>query len=90
MHDWTDEYPWTEDEVLMWVSVYLFSREGPGASVRIYYESMHPDKTYGENISRWDLITSYIPRVPLALSPPPTARTILRISVAASASGFTP
>ncbi|KAL1950123.1 hypothetical protein VTO73DRAFT_5246 [Trametes versicolor] len=35
---WTDEYPWTDDEVLEWVSIYWFSRAGPAASVRIYYE----------------------------------------------------
>ncbi|KZT67066.1 alpha/beta-hydrolase [Daedalea quercina L-15889] len=36
--NWTDSYPWTDDEVLTWISVYWFSREGPAASVRIYYE----------------------------------------------------
>ncbi|KAJ2933386.1 hypothetical protein H1R20_g3717, partial [Candolleomyces eurysporus] len=36
--NWTDEYPWTEDEVLTWVSIYWFSRAGPAASIRIYYE----------------------------------------------------
>ncbi|KAI9436108.1 Alpha/Beta hydrolase protein [Lactarius psammicola] len=35
---WTDAYPWTDDEVLTWVSIYWFSRAGPAASVRIYYE----------------------------------------------------
>ncbi|KAH9945052.1 alpha/beta-hydrolase [Epithele typhae] len=35
---WTDEYPWTDDEVLRWISIYYFSRAGPAASVRIYYE----------------------------------------------------
>jgi len=36
---WTDGYPWTDDEVLSWVSMYWFSRAGPAASVRIYYET---------------------------------------------------
>ncbi|CAL1713467.1 unnamed protein product [Somion occarium] len=36
--NWTDNYPWTDDEVLTWVSIYWFSRAGPAASVRIYYE----------------------------------------------------
>ncbi|KAH9855170.1 alpha/beta-hydrolase [Lenzites betulinus] len=31
-------YPWTEDEVLEWISIYWFSRAGPGAPARIYYE----------------------------------------------------
>ncbi|KAL4798898.1 Alpha/Beta hydrolase protein [Aspergillus venezuelensis] len=39
LHLWTDKYPWTDDEILTWVSIYLFSRGGPAASVRIYYES---------------------------------------------------
>ncbi|KAL1950156.1 hypothetical protein VTO73DRAFT_5279 [Trametes versicolor] len=35
---WTDKYPWTDDEVLEWISVYWFSKQGPAASIRIYYE----------------------------------------------------
>ncbi|KAI1794408.1 epoxide hydrolase [Ganoderma leucocontextum] len=35
---WTDKYPWTDDEVLEWISIYWFSRAGPAASTRIYYE----------------------------------------------------
>lgn len=55
MRNWTDDYPWTDDEskqlvdmkvclyahnlaVLTWVTLYWFSRAGPAASVRIYYE----------------------------------------------------
>ena len=40
--DWSDDYPWTEDEVCLWVSVYVFSRAGPEASTYIYYEALHP------------------------------------------------
>lgn len=29
-----------DDEVLTWVSVYMFSKAGPAASLRIYYESV--------------------------------------------------
>ncbi|KAJ7062219.1 Alpha/Beta hydrolase protein [Mycena amicta] len=36
--DWTDNYPWEDDEVLTWISSYYFSRAGPAASIRIYYE----------------------------------------------------
>ncbi|KAI5895058.1 alpha/beta-hydrolase [Schizophyllum commune H4-8] len=36
---WTHNYPWTDDEVLTWISIYWFSRAGPTASFRIYYES---------------------------------------------------
>jgi len=42
---WTDNYAWEDDEVLTWISIYWFSRAGPAASVRIYYEVMkaYPD-----------------------------------------------
>ncbi|KAF2993607.1 hypothetical protein E8E13_001566 [Curvularia kusanoi] len=39
--DWTDSYPWTDDEILTWVSIYWFSTSGPNAHVRIYYEAQH-------------------------------------------------
>lgn len=45
LHDWTDDYPWTDDEILEWVSIYWFSTAGPAASLRIYYEAMHVSKT---------------------------------------------
>ncbi|KAK7999028.1 alpha/beta-hydrolase [Apiospora marii] len=38
LHDWTDDYAWTDDEILTWISIYWFSTAGPAASVRIYYE----------------------------------------------------
>jgi hypothetical protein len=41
LHDWTDNYPWTEDEVLTWVGIYYFSRAGPDASTFIYREASH-------------------------------------------------
>ncbi|GIZ49055.1 hypothetical protein CKM354_001209500 [Cercospora kikuchii] len=66
LHDWTDSYPWTDDEVCTWISIYAFSREGPSASTRIYYESAHP---VGEGaVSRMDVINMYIPNIPLALA----------------------
>ncbi|EEB90663.1 hypothetical protein MPER_11099 [Moniliophthora perniciosa FA553] len=37
--NWTDGYPWSDDEILTWVSLYYFSRAGPAASLRIYYEA---------------------------------------------------
>ncbi|KAF3226471.1 hypothetical protein TWF191_004733 [Orbilia oligospora] len=39
LQDWTDNYPWTDDEILTWVSIYWFSTSGPTASLRLYYES---------------------------------------------------
>jgi pimeloyl-ACP methyl ester carboxylesterase len=39
--DWSDEYPWTDDEVCLWVSVYVLSRAGPDAASYLYYEALH-------------------------------------------------
>jgi hypothetical protein len=36
--DWSDQYPWTDDEILTWVSIYWFARAGPAAAIRIYHE----------------------------------------------------
>lgn len=41
LHLWTDDYPWTDDEILSWVSIYAFSRAGPAASLRIYHQTLH-------------------------------------------------
>ncbi|KAJ5774829.1 Alpha/Beta hydrolase protein [Penicillium paradoxum] len=49
LHDWSDNYPWTEEEVCTWISIYWFSTAGPGASLRIYYESTHDWKNSGPN-----------------------------------------
>lgn len=73
LHDWTDNYPWTDDEVLTWVSIYQFSRAGPGAAHRIYYEVQHTtESTQGEGIhgktfSRKDA-GKYIPHVKLGMT----------------------
>ncbi|TLD21962.1 hypothetical protein PspLS_08260 [Pyricularia sp. CBS 133598] len=45
LHDWTDSYPFTDYEVCKWVSIYWFSRAGPAASVRIYYEFSHETRS---------------------------------------------
>ncbi|KAI1434650.1 microsomal epoxide hydrolase [Xylaria sp. CBS 124048] len=39
--DWTDKYPWTDDEVCTWVSIYWFSTAGPRAAHQLYYELAH-------------------------------------------------
>jgi len=36
--EWTDGYAWDDDGVLMWISIYYFSRTGSAASLRICYE----------------------------------------------------
>jgi len=62
LHDWTDGYPWTDDEVLTWVSIYWFSTAGPAASSRIYYEVVH-DKLKTSNAAK-----SWIPDVKLGVA----------------------
>lgn len=41
LHDWADDYPWTDDEICTWVSIYWFSTAGPATACRIYYEMIH-------------------------------------------------
>ncbi|KAJ7693074.1 hypothetical protein B0H17DRAFT_1280350, partial [Mycena rosella] len=41
---WTDEYPWVDDEVLTWMSIYWFLRAGPAASLRIYCDVEQEDR----------------------------------------------
>ena len=62
LHDWTDAYPWTSDEILTWVSIYLFSAAGPAASLRIYYEASHDNKLGRARTEQ------YIPHVKLGLA----------------------
>ncbi|KAI1384555.1 alpha/beta-hydrolase [Hypoxylon trugodes] len=68
LRDWTDDYPWTDEEVLTWVSVYAFSVAGADASSRIYYEETHRGASgadMGEAV-RWNggvpLGISYFPK----------------------------
>ncbi|TEB24606.1 alpha/beta-hydrolase, partial [Coprinellus micaceus] len=44
--NWTDSYPWEDDEVLTWISIFWFSKAGPAASLRIYYEHRAVGWTY--------------------------------------------
>jgi hypothetical protein len=64
LRDWTDGYPWTDDEILTWVGVYAFSRAGPDASLRIYYERSHP----ADPARMARAITGWVPRVRWGLS----------------------
>lgn len=41
LHDWSDNYNWTDDEILTWVSIYYFSTPGPEASSNVYYTFEH-------------------------------------------------
>ncbi len=65
LHDWTDKYSWTDDEILTWVSIYWFSTAGPAASVRIYYEATHPLPQ--ATMSTFTL-REWVPRVKLGLA----------------------
>ncbi|KAG6354055.1 hypothetical protein INS49_005026 [Diaporthe citri] len=60
LHDWTDSYAWTDDEVLTWISIYAFSTAGPDSSVRIYYEAKKKEALSPGY--------SYFAKVPLGLS----------------------
>ncbi|KAI1337911.1 alpha/beta-hydrolase [Xylariaceae sp. FL0016] len=78
LHDWTDGYPWTDDEVCTWVSIYWFSTAGPAASVRIYYEIAHNVDAREGKIDR-ERLRSWSPGVllgfshfPMDLSPRPS------------------
>ena len=63
LHDWTDGYPWTEEEVLQWVCIYYFSTPGPNATQHIYYESNHtPDPKAGVEYSSVPLGVSRFPK----------------------------
>ncbi|KAK4185301.1 alpha/beta-hydrolase [Podospora australis] len=76
LHDWTDDYPWTDDEILTWTSIYWFSEAGPEASVRIYYETTHPsDKRLLEYTSGVKLGLSTFPK-DLIVSPKLYGRTL--------------
>ncbi|EKM49131.1 uncharacterized protein PHACADRAFT_167305 [Phanerochaete carnosa HHB-10118-sp] len=64
---WTDNYPWTEDEVLTWIHIYAFSQaqstSSAATSIRIYYEALHAQdfKTLADP-------TYYNDKVPLGIS----------------------
>lgn len=74
LHDWTDGYPWTDEEILTWISIYQFSTAGAHASVRIYYEAMHAP---GKVIKTRDDVSHWIPRVKLGLAFFPKELTVL-------------
>jgi pimeloyl-ACP methyl ester carboxylesterase len=53
---WTDDYPWTDDEILTWVSIYYFSVAGPSAASFIYFES----RASNEDTDNMEKLQSYI------------------------------
>ncbi|KIJ65505.1 hypothetical protein HYDPIDRAFT_110600 [Hydnomerulius pinastri MD-312] len=60
LHNWTDNYPWNDDEVLTWVSIYWFSRAGPTASLRIYFELTNSKETSD--------VGGLFPKIPMGVS----------------------
>lgn len=63
LHDWSDAYPWTDEEILTWISLYAFSTAGPAASAMIYYDVQSPEARVES-----DVALEYNGRVPLGLS----------------------
>lgn len=72
LHDWTDDYPWTDDEILVWVSIYIFSRAGAWAPSRTYYEHIHDKEKIGRKVNGWvpDVLLG-VARFPKELTLPP-------------------
>ncbi|KAH8673754.1 Alpha/Beta hydrolase protein [Xylariales sp. PMI_506] len=67
LHDWSDSYPWTDDEICTWISIYWFSTAGPAASLRIYYETQHNADNRPNKFDR-DMMRSWSPGVKLGFS----------------------
>lgn len=64
LHDWTDNYPWTDQELITFASVYYFSTAGPAAPQRIYYEVGHEkDQKY-----TYQAMFEWMPQVKLGLA----------------------
>ncbi|KAI1194768.1 microsomal epoxide hydrolase [Nemania serpens] len=77
LHDWSDNYPWTDDEVCTWVSIYWFSTAGPTASTRIYYERQHSSSSEQANRLRQPDPRAYSPGVKIGYSHFPMDLAIL-------------
>ncbi|KAK6386221.1 hypothetical protein LTS17_001796 [Exophiala oligosperma] len=77
LHDWTDSYPWTEDEVCTWVSIYWFSTAGPAANMRIYYEATHAWGDSSSKVTRQGLVGYIGGGVKLGLSHSPKELRVL-------------
>ncbi|QDS69134.1 hypothetical protein FKW77_010402 [Venturia effusa] len=67
LEHWTDDYPWTNDEILTWISIYWFSTAGPGASVRTYFEASDSSPDYGDGAAR-DTAYFGFTKVPLGIT----------------------
>lgn len=81
LHDWTDGYTWTEDEILTFVSIYWFSRAGPASSVRIYYEAAH---TESHSDVTYTTLQKYVAHVKLGIAHFPQEISVVPHSWAAT------
>ncbi|KAG7005747.1 epoxide hydrolase [Physcia stellaris] len=79
LHDWTDDYPWDVEEALTWISIYQFSRAGPAAPQRIYYEVGHTsaDGPDPSKICTYDTLQEYNDKVPIGFTQSPRDLCIL-------------
>jgi len=64
LHDWTDAYPWTDDEVLTWISIYYFSVAGPSAPNNTYYEMEHRNPPAFPAVQKYTDVPLGISRLP--------------------------
>jgi hypothetical protein len=51
--EWSDDYPWSDDEVLTWVSIYYFSVAGPAACLNLFYENEHRVPSAFDKVKEW-------------------------------------
>lgn len=62
---WTDNYPWSEEEVLTWIHIYLFSHTQSSSSaataVRIYYEAVQIGDLRLDAVCRPELYNGAVP-----------------------------
>lgn len=70
LHDWTDSYPFTDDEICTWISIYWFSTAGPAANVRIYYEATHQWNNPRNRVTR-ERVGDWIPHIKIGYSHQP-------------------
>ncbi|KAH8727527.1 Alpha/Beta hydrolase protein [Phaeosphaeriaceae sp. PMI808] len=72
--DWTDEYSWTDDEILTWVGIYWFGTAGPSAPIRIYCEAQNNPT---DKIPNRDHASQWVESVKLELAHFPRELTIV-------------
>lgn len=78
LHDWTDSYPWTDEEICTWISIYWFSAAGPAANARIYFEAFHP--SLGDKTITRQMLTTWTPGVKLGFAHFPKELTVLPLT----------